>query len=89
MKSKYKKGTILTDYFSGPGEYQEFELLEDVYFNGSTISNIKLYDPRKKIVYKDYSNPLRFNIKKYNVLFFTKSELRAKKLQRLNETNII
>ena len=89
MKSKYKKGTILTDYFSGPGEYQEFELLENVYFSGSIISNIKLYDPRKKIIYRHYPNTLRFNIKKYNELFFTKNELRAKKLKRLNEKNII
>lgn len=87
MKAKYKKGKIFTDYFSGPGEYQDFELLENVYFSGSIISNIKLYDPRKEIVYRDYN--LRFNIKKYNELFFTKSELRAEKLKRLNETNTI
>lgn len=89
MKAKYKKGKIFTDYFSGPGEYQEFELLENVYFNGSIISNIKLYDSRTKLIYRNYPNTLRFNIKKYNELFFTKNELRAKKLKRLNEKNII
>lgn len=81
MKKKYKKGTIvLTDYFLEPGKYEEFEIKNFV-FGGSDIC-VTLYNIRTQELYRSYPD-LRFNIKKYNELFFTKNELRAKKLRKL------
>lgn len=85
MKAKYKEGTtIYTDWFSEPGNYQDF-IIYNIAISGDRI-NLELYDPRTDEILswnKRIRNSLNFHIKKYNELFFTRNELRVKKLKNL------
>lgn len=85
MKAKFKKGSIvLTDYFSEPGVFTEF-IIDDIRFQGSELY-LSLTNIETNERYNFWRNGnLKFNVKKYNELFFTKSELRMKKLKQLND----
>ena len=68
---KFKKGDkICTDYFAGPGEYEEF-LIDTFGISGSIIC-LRLYDSRKNIILGgSRAYCMHFEIKKFNKLFFT------------------
>lgn len=86
MKAKFKKDTIvLTDYFTNdPGNFKEYKIL-DINFYGSQVT-LSLQDLTNNITYTNWGGThgsLVFKVKEYDRLFFTKQELRMRKLMQL------